>query len=81
MMLMKKKWEIPGENAGQMETKQRGSTRLGNRTCKGLGVGSSAGCMGALNSSGHLEQTVCVQGQGQGGGDLGCQMSKLSCNS
>lgn len=29
MMLMKKKWEIPGENAGQMETvAKRGSTRL-----------------------------------------------------
>ena len=60
MMLMKKKWEIPGENAGQMEMKQRGSSRLGNRTCKGLGVGSSTVCVGAVNSSGRLEQTVCV---------------------
>ena len=61
MMLMKKKWEIPRENAGQMEKKQRGSSRLGNRTCKGLGVGSSTGCVGAMNSSGRLEQTCAYR--------------------
>ena len=60
MMLVKKKWEIPGENASQVEMKQRGSARLGNRTCKGLGVGGSTGCVGAVNSSGRLEQTVCI---------------------
>lgn len=46
MMLLKRKWEILGENAGQMEMKQSGSSRLGNRTCRGLGMGSSSGHVG-----------------------------------
>ena len=81
MMLMKRKWEIPGENAGQMETKQRGSSRLGNRTCRGLGMGSSSGHVG------NCEQfwtpgadNVCI-GSRTGWWDLDCQMPKLTCNS
>ena len=47
MMLVKKKWEIPGGNAGRMEMKHSGSSRLGKQALRRPGDGKQPSvCVG-----------------------------------
>lgn len=58
MMLVKKRWEIPRGNAGQVERKHGGSSRLGQQELQRPRDGKQPSVCVALSSSGRLEQTV-----------------------